>query len=74
MGVAGRLVGANDSVASSVGPCTGVSSENICLSSALSEESLLESEEAGETVEPVEAVEADEAVEAGLETQPQPAE
>ena len=53
MGVAGRLA-ANDSVSSSVGPCPGVSSENICLSSALSEESLLESEEA----------------EGGLETQP----
>ena len=46
MGVAARVLGANDSVASSVGPCTGVSSENICLSSALSETSLLESEEA----------------------------
>ena len=55
MGVAARVLGANDSVASSVGPCTGVSSENICLSSALSEESLLESEEAAEAGEAGEA-------------------
>ena len=48
--MAGR-VGANDSVASS-GPCPGVSSENICLSSALSEESLLESEEAALEAQP----------------------
>ena len=52
MGVAARVLGANDSVASSVGPCTGVSSENICLSSALSEESLLESEEAALEAQP----------------------
>ena len=47
--MAGPRAGAGpDSVASSGvgGPCPGVSSENICLSSALSETSLLESEEA----------------------------
>ena len=51
LGVAGRG-GANDSVASSEGPCPGVSSENICLSSALSQESLLESEEAALEAQP----------------------
>ena len=49
LGVAGRGL-ANDSIASSVGPVG--SSENICLSAALSDQSLLESEEAGLEAQP----------------------